>query len=660
MSNESISSAKRKKKKGSVASPAFPVAASRELLSIRLFRELSTNAIELLEGKVRRASAEAEETIIELSQESDVFHHFFFITKGQVKIIGFDENAQKRNINFLRKGEFFVDKAILWRGLVSTKVIAITDAELLVIGRDDLKELTHIDPKLEHNLKTLTERVDYRNRLYCEDDYSRSVLDFLVDTALTQASRIKITQMDKCIECNTCYEECEDRHGFQRISRGYAKFGVLDIAKSCLTCFYPTCIPSCPVESVVFDNEKGEVTILDDCIGCQACARACQYGAITIHKVEENDNRFDRFLKSGGKIKPKFIADKCNHCYGYDDLACISNCPTDAIIEISSSDLLENPTIFGVSENYRKPLPSLIQDSWIVGFMQKIYILLTILISGFLIFELVTISKFEHLSLLLRAQASGLISESFQLNFQKGSDFTVLLGNIGFTMIVVAMLYPLRKAFPGLFKYLGKKPLWLDLHNFCGFLGTVLVLFHTGFEFSLHFGTLGMMALCFVMLTGLFGRFLYQTIPRGVAGTELRVKDIENEDIELSKKLDAIFSGSEGYKKIVDEIVLKTTQDAMKKPSLIALFKSVVLSQLMLWKLRFQLPEDMQQYKRYMGTFFKLIKEKVRLRRNVAFLEFSSRLFVKWQYVHKPVAYVMGLLAIAHVIWNLVFFSWNA
>lgn len=647
----------KKKKRAKAAPPAFPIANLNELQGIRLFREVPKNTLSLLDQKIRRASAQSNETIVEFTQDSSSFLYFFFILKGQIKIVGFDEKAKKRTLNFLRKGEFFVDKSLAWRGLISTKAVAITDAELIIIHRDDLKKVASTHPSFEKDLKAISERIDHRNRLYCEDDYSRSVMDFLVDTALTQASRIKITQMDKCIECDTCYESCGDRHGFVRLTRGYAKFGVLDIAKSCLTCFYPTCIPSCPVDSVVFNTQKGEVEILDNCIGCQACARACQYGAIVMHKVEEGDQRFDRFLQ--GTVKPKFIADKCNHCYGYEDLACVSSCPTGAIIEINSTDLLENPTIFGVSEKISRPLPSILENSWLIGFLQKIYIVLTILCVGFLSFEAFASRRFPHLSFLLRLQENGFISKNFSLDFQRGSDWCLFLGNVGFTLIVVAMLYPLRKAFPRLFKHLGNKPLWLDLHNFTGLLGTLLVLFHTGFAFPLSLGSIAMVALCFVMLTGLFGRFLYQVIPRGVAGVELRVKDIAEQDQELTKKMDAIFSGSQAYKKIIDDIMAKTTLSSDKKPTLVAMLRSVVMTQMMLSKLRLNIPNELLPYKRQMNTIFKLLQDKVRLRRNATFLELSSRLFVKWQYVHKPVAYIMGLTAIAHVIYNLLFFSWR-
>lgn len=640
--------------------PTFPQAPISELKRLRIFHDIPEQALLILQGSLRRASAEPDETILELSkQQENLFRYFFFIAKGQIKVLGLDEKARMKPLNFLRKGEFFVDKAFSWHGQVATKVVAISHVELFILPRDQLKVLAQQYPLFHKKIRNLSERIDYRNRLYCEDKYARSVLEFLIDTELTQASRVKITQMDKCIECNTCYESCVDRHGFQRLERGYARFGVLDFAQSCLTCFYPTCIPACPVDSVIYNSQKGEVEILDSCIGCQACARACQYGAIKMHKVLDGDSRFDRFVSSEKKIKPKFIADKCNHCYGHNDLACVSNCPTGAIIEVEATDLLENPRIFGVAEGVRRALPSLTESSWIVGALRNLYFLVGSLVTLLLCWEAYSLLKKPDLSFLLALQKSGWIAQSIQIEFKQGSDFCIFLGNVGFSLILLGLLYPLRKVFPRLFKYLGKKPAWLDFHNFCGATGTILVLFHTGFHFPLQPATFGYAFLVVVMLSGVFGRFLYQVIPRGVAGTELKMKDIEEEDAALTRKLDALLEGNKEQKETLDRIIAAVTEDASKVPSLWNLFKAVLMTRYFLWKLRFQPPRELRTHKRQIEIFLSLVRQKLRLKRNVAFLSMSSRLFIQWQYIHRPFAYLMCLIAISHIVYNLIFFKWN-
>jgi Fe-S-cluster-containing hydrogenase component 2 len=655
---QSIAKKKTRKKKG--APPTFPVIDAKELKKLILFKDLADQDFEKLQGNVRRASAQAGEMIIELPKSADSFQYFFFIAIGQVYVSGLDMEAKVRPLNFLRKGDYFVDKSFQWDSQVTTKVTAITDSELLIVSKDHLREIALNSPTFQKQLLEISDRVDYRNRIYNEDDHAQSVLGFLIQTGLTQASRVKITQLDKCIACDTCYDACEERHGFQRLTRGYAKYGVLDFAKSCLTCFYPTCIPACPVDSVVFDPKSGEVDILDSCIGCTSCAQACQYGAITMYKADPENEFHKRFFSPNKKVKPKFIADKCNHCEGYKDMACISNCPTDAIIEINAASLLENPRIFGLGKDTRDPQQILTSESPWAPRLQALYIFISLASTFFLMWEVLTLKRWPALSVLANIQSLGLIPPNFSIELRKGSDLCVLLGNIGFGLILVAMLYPIRKALPKFFKLLGKKPRWLDFHNFCGFMGTLLVSFHTGFEFSLTGSTIGYFALVLVALSGFLGRFLYQMIPRGVAGTELQMRDIENEDRMISEKLDVIFSHSKAQREKVQDAVNRIVGKEGQKQTFFRMIRSFLVTNRFIRKLIRELQETQKLSNAELEKLAFLLKEKVKLARNVAYLSFSYKLFEKWQFIHRPFAYVMGTFAICHILYNLKFFNWHS
>jgi Fe-S-cluster-containing dehydrogenase component len=648
---------KRKRKKKGVP-PSFPRVSETALSSISLFDGLSQADLALLKGKVHRASAKAGEQIIELPPMDEPFTHFFFLAVGQVSVNGLDSDARERPLNFLRKGDFFVNKSFQWNQQIATNVTAITDSELLLVPKDAMKQLVDQNEQVYKDLKTITERVDYRNRIYSEDGQALAVLDFLVETGLTQASRVKITQLDLCIACDTCYDACEERHGFQRLERGYAKFGILDFAKSCLTCFYPTCIPSCPVDSVVYNEEKGEVEILDNCIGCTSCAQACQYGAITLHKVDEEDARFSRFITEDKKRPPKVIADKCNHCYGYDDMACITHCPTDAIIEVNSADLLDNPRIFGLGAGAMDPRKSLTRDTSTDARLQGLYITLAAVATAFLAWEALSLKYASSLSILFNMQLLRWIPPSFDLSIRRGSDLCILLGNIGFFLLMIAMLYPMRKAFPKLFKHLGQKPRWLDLHNFCGFMGCVLISFHTGFEFGYQGATFGYFALIAVMLSGFFGRFLYQMIPRGVAGTELQMRDIENEDSVLGQRMDALLQHSKSLQEMVNETMTNIIGDE-KKLGFRKMLRSFVVTPGAIRKLLRTLRQTGNVHDSDLAQLKELLEEKLRLKRNVAYLDTSAVLFQKWQWIHRPFAYIMGTLAILHIVYNLIYFNWT-
>jgi hypothetical protein len=114
--------------------------------------------------------------------------------------------------------------------------------------------------------------------------------------------------------------------------------------------------------------------------------------------------------------------------------------------------------------------------------------------------------------------------------------------------------------------------------------------------------------------------------------------------------------GSTRHRDLIKEIESSFRQDATKSPTLRSYIRSVARTHWLLWKLRFHWPKDIRLHHRQIRVFLTLLHEKLRLQRNVAFLSLSSRLFVRWQFVHRPFAYVMSAIAIGHVIKNLFFF----
>ena len=138
-SENTIAKKKTRKKKG--APPTFPVIDARELKKLILFKDLQEEDFDKLQGYVRRASAQAGETILELPRSSQPFQYFFFIAIGQVYVSGLDIEAKVRPLNFLRKGDYFVDKSFQWDAQVTTQITAITDSELLIVSKDQLRKV---------------------------------------------------------------------------------------------------------------------------------------------------------------------------------------------------------------------------------------------------------------------------------------------------------------------------------------------------------------------------------------------------------------------------------------------------------------------------------------------------------------------------------------
>jgi len=130
----------------------------------------------------------------------------------------------------------------------------------------------------------------------------------------------------QCLQCYACEVACKSVHDIGRgvrwrhvWSRWYGEFpnpANVPISSSCHHCERPSCLSACPTNAIVKRAEDGVVVVhRDDCIGCQACADACPYGA------------------------PQFGADgrmeKCNLCVDRKQAglepACVATCASAAL-----------------------------------------------------------------------------------------------------------------------------------------------------------------------------------------------------------------------------------------------------------------------------------------------------------------------------------------
>jgi hypothetical protein len=109
--------------------------------------------------------------------------------------------------------------------------------------------------------------------------------------------------------------------------------------------------------------------------------------------------------------------------------------------------------------------------------------------------------------------------------YTPGDDFGYYLGLVGAVMMLVLLLYPLRKHVSFLNK-LGAIRHWFKLHMFFGITGPLLILFHSQFSFgSLNAGVaLGCMLL--VASSGIVGRFMYRRIHHGLYGRRATLQDM--------------------------------------------------------------------------------------------------------------------------------------
>lgn len=107
-----------------------------------------------------------------------------------------------------------------------------------------------------------------------------------------------------------------------------------------------------------------------------------------------------------------------------------------------------------------------------------------------------------------------------------GAGLTYALGVVGGSMMLLLLLYPLRKRLPVLHR-LGALKHWFHLHMLCGICGPALILLHSGFRVGSLNAMVALSCMVLVAASGLVGRFIYRQIHHGLYGRRATQREAE-------------------------------------------------------------------------------------------------------------------------------------
>lgn len=130
----------------------------------------------------------------------------------------------------------------------------------------------------------------------------------------------------RCVGCNGCVLACKAENGLP--SRGFrdwittetgGEYPTLHMeirSERCNHCSHSPCTTACPTGASHVSTGGTILVAPNKCTGCKACVAACPYDARYVH--------------------PEGHVDKCTFCLHRvrrgDDPACVSNCPTHALV----------------------------------------------------------------------------------------------------------------------------------------------------------------------------------------------------------------------------------------------------------------------------------------------------------------------------------------
>lgn len=468
-----------------------------------------------------------------------------------------------KNLALFSAGELFNLGAIpSGEGDDRVATFSISRAEVLLVTGAVMHELASVAPAVQQSIARVLALTNARLRSV--KGVKHEILDFYVRNGLSVAGpTVRVRQLDLCIDCKQCEEACEKRHGSQRLVLGGFELGLLDFVFTCRTCADARCLSPCEHDAIKRNPKTGEVEIVEDrCIGCSLCALSCPYGAIDMVNVAEAEMpsfkpRFkDRLEKAkklgfgagkGRKAPARRIANKCDHCAGYADQACVSACPTGSLIEIAPSTLFkERGEQTGRRKKRLRVLPAdpfidgvAIRDSgearvrtrkfsvllWLLGLLSFAGVLVEVVLRWYA----PTYSASYKLLLL-----EGLEPEIARLNvsFLAGSQLALTCGYLGTALMVLSMAYPLQRRF-GWFYRTATNQFWLDVHLMTGIVGPLFIVLHSALRLS-TWVSVPFWSMVAVVISGVLGRYLYTLVPSLTSKHDLEILEHRRSITELT------------------------------------------------------------------------------------------------------------------------------
>ncbi len=227
------------------------------------------------------------------------------------------------------------------------------------------------------------------------------------------------------------------------------------------------------------------------------------------------------------------------------------------------------------------------------------------------------------------------------------------LGIIGSVMMLMLLLYPLRKRLKS-FRLIGNVRGWFRIHMILGVVGPMLVILHSNFSLGSLNSTIAFFAMLTVAGSGYIGRFLYAHIHRGLYGKKLTTQEMKAEITKLHEDL----ALNEDMRAEVNS-VLNVFEKRLIGQGLFASISHIVTGPMARRALRRRVlkrmkqavaPLPVRQKRRAISAFSSTIDQYLAATARAEAFTFYERMFSLWHLLHLPLFFILVLAALAHVI----------
>jgi hypothetical protein len=238
--------------------------------------------------------------------------------------------------------------------------------------------------------------------------------------------------------------------------------------------------------------------------------------------------------------------------------------------------------------------------------------------------------------------------------FEAESGLGYALGIVGGSMMLLLLVYPLRKRLRSLSNFLSVK-FWFRLHMAFGILGPVAILYHSGFSLGSTNSNVALFCMLLVASSGLFGRYLYIRIHHGLYGARTRVSEFQQ---QAQSSREVLIKAIPHAERIVARFDKLQKIAAVPAHGLLHALKLRQMTRQEVGQLRHEIQKlidpdsgadiylndaTASQINNHTEAYFQALKR-------AASLQINERLFSWWHILHLPLFIMMLLSGIVHVV----------
>ena len=247
--------------------------------------------------------------------------------------------------------------------------------------------------------------------------------------------------------------------------------------------------------------------------------------------------------------------------------------------------------------------------------------------------------------------------------YKPGDNLGYNIGLVGGLMMLVMLLYPLRKRFKFM-KDRGLLPTWFRWHMVLGIMGPALIMFHSTFIIRSINAGVALVCMMLVSGSGIFGRFFYTKIHNGLYGRQRTLKTVHDDMTKTGNFRRSISGFAPDIERRMEEFRVRA-EDEEKKGGFLnfiligieAASLSKTLSRELHQQMYAQAQEHnwdsgaikrdvdklYQEYNTHVTTYIKTLCD-------TAQFHTYERLFSLWHIFHIPLVYMLIFSGIYHVI----------